>query len=194
MGERTGNLSRRASIGIFIIVLLGLLLILVTPAEPTLASMKPAPLAGMGIPFRTAAGPCIDKAKRYNDCGNGTITDSVTGLIWLKQADCLATKDWETAKKAAAGLKNGDCIRLGRGRGVDLVFSSDSSDEIGDSGDLKPVRMIAPDETAFQYLAGRPYAPSGAMWDQALRHWRAPCRLTELPYDRVLRRRDTERW
>jgi len=110
MGERTGNLSRGESIGIFMIVLLGLVTILVTPAGPTLASMKSTPLAATRIPFRTAAGPCVDKAKRYNDCGNGTITDSVTGLIWLKQADCLATKDWETAKQAAAGLKNGDCM------------------------------------------------------------------------------------
>ena len=32
--------------------------------------------------------------------------------------------------------------------------------------------MIAPDETTFEYLAGRPYAPSGAMWDKALDFWR----------------------
>ncbi len=32
--------------------------------------------------------------------------------------------------------------------------------------------MIAPDETTFQYLAGRPYAPSGEAWDNALARWR----------------------
>ena len=57
-----------------------------------------------------AAGPCVDKAKRYVDCGNGTVSDTVTGLIWLKQSNCLSTTDWEAAKKAAAGLKNGDCM------------------------------------------------------------------------------------
>jgi 3-isopropylmalate/(R)-2-methylmalate dehydratase large subunit len=31
--------------------------------------------------------------------------------------------------------------------------------------------MIAPDETTFQYLAGRPFAPSGAAWDGALARW-----------------------
>ncbi len=31
--------------------------------------------------------------------------------------------------------------------------------------------MIAPDDTTYQYLAGRPYAPSGAAWDQAVAHW-----------------------
>ncbi len=32
--------------------------------------------------------------------------------------------------------------------------------------------LIAPDEHTFTWLAGRPYAPQGAMWDCALAHWR----------------------
>ncbi len=32
--------------------------------------------------------------------------------------------------------------------------------------------MIAPDEVAFQYLAGRPRAPKGEAWDRALAAWR----------------------
>lgn len=56
-----------------------------------------------------ADGPCFDDSNRYVDCGNGTVTDTVTGLIWLKQADCIADKNWTAANQAAAGLKNGDC-------------------------------------------------------------------------------------
>jgi 3-isopropylmalate/(R)-2-methylmalate dehydratase large subunit len=33
--------------------------------------------------------------------------------------------------------------------------------------------MIAPDDTTFEYLAGRPRAPQGAAWDRAVRRWRA---------------------
>jgi 3-isopropylmalate/(R)-2-methylmalate dehydratase large subunit len=33
--------------------------------------------------------------------------------------------------------------------------------------------MIAPDDVTFEYLAGRPYAPSGPEWDQSLERWRA---------------------
>src|SRR3954470_763293 len=33
--------------------------------------------------------------------------------------------------------------------------------------------MIAPDETTFAYLEGRPAAPRGAAWEQALEEWRA---------------------
>jgi 3-isopropylmalate/(R)-2-methylmalate dehydratase large subunit len=37
--------------------------------------------------------------------------------------------------------------------------------------------LVAPDETTFAYLEGRPHAPSGAAWDDALAAWR------ELPTD-----------
>ncbi|MCP2254198.1 3-isopropylmalate/(R)-2-methylmalate dehydratase large subunit [Prauserella aidingensis] len=32
--------------------------------------------------------------------------------------------------------------------------------------------MIAPDETTFEYLKGRPHAPQGAQWDEAVAAWR----------------------
>jgi 3-isopropylmalate/(R)-2-methylmalate dehydratase large subunit len=33
--------------------------------------------------------------------------------------------------------------------------------------------MIAPDDTTFEYLKGRPYAPSGSAWDEAVAAWRS---------------------
>jgi 3-isopropylmalate/(R)-2-methylmalate dehydratase large subunit len=32
--------------------------------------------------------------------------------------------------------------------------------------------LIAPDDTTYQYLAGRPYVPKGADWDRAVSRWR----------------------
>ena len=32
--------------------------------------------------------------------------------------------------------------------------------------------LIAPDDTTFEYLAGRPHAPAGAAWDTAVERWR----------------------
>jgi 3-isopropylmalate/(R)-2-methylmalate dehydratase large subunit len=32
--------------------------------------------------------------------------------------------------------------------------------------------MVAPDDTTFEYVAGRPYAPKGADWDKAVAAWR----------------------
>jgi 3-isopropylmalate/(R)-2-methylmalate dehydratase large subunit len=31
--------------------------------------------------------------------------------------------------------------------------------------------LVAPDETTYAYLAGRPFAPQGAAWDKALAYW-----------------------
>ena len=33
--------------------------------------------------------------------------------------------------------------------------------------------MVAPDDTTFKYLAGRPYAPTGEAWEQAVEYWRS---------------------
>jgi 3-isopropylmalate/(R)-2-methylmalate dehydratase large subunit len=32
--------------------------------------------------------------------------------------------------------------------------------------------MVAPDETTFEYIKGRPHAPTGADWDAAVEYWR----------------------
>ena len=32
--------------------------------------------------------------------------------------------------------------------------------------------MIAPDDATFNWIAGRPWAPQGAMWDEAIAYWR----------------------
>lgn len=56
-----------------------------------------------------AAPPCFDNVNRYVNCGNGTVTDTVTGLIWLKNANCFSTKTYSAANQAAAGLAAGQC-------------------------------------------------------------------------------------
>ncbi len=51
---------------------------------------------------RHAAPPCFDDANRYVDCGNGTVTDTVTGLIWLKNANCFSFQNYnENAPNSA---------------------------------------------------------------------------------------------
>jgi len=45
---------------------------------------------------------------RWLDNGDGTITDTVTGLIWLKQADCI-NGQWADAIAAVNSLASGQC-------------------------------------------------------------------------------------
>jgi hypothetical protein len=37
------------------------------------------------------------------------VTDTVTGLIWLKNANCISTMSFAAANQAAAGLATGQC-------------------------------------------------------------------------------------
>ena len=48
---------------------------------------------------------------RFIDNNNGTVTDALTGLIWLKNADCsiLLVTGLNLAISTAYGLQNGDC-------------------------------------------------------------------------------------
>ena len=47
--------------------------------------------------------------------------------------------------------------------------------------------MIAPDETTFDYLAGREYAPKGAAWDAALAEWKSLSSDEDAVYDSVIK-------
>lgn len=44
--------------------------------------------------------------------------------------------------------------------------------------------MVAPDDTTFEYLAGRRYAPKGAAFDRAVRHWRGLPTDADAAFDR----------
>jgi hypothetical protein len=63
--------------------------------------------AGDGLVALQSADPSCpdDSGNIYVDCNNGTVTDNRTGLVWLKNADCLRTAmDWNTAMGFVAGL------------------------------------------------------------------------------------------
>jgi len=47
--------------------------------------------------------------------------------------------------------------------------------------------LVAPDDTTFAYVKGRPNAPKGAAWEQALDHWRTLRSDDDATWDRVVR-------
>ena len=46
--------------------------------------------------------------------------------------------------------------------------------------------LIAPDETTYQYLAGRPMAPRGATWETAVSYWKTLCSDQGARFDRTV--------
>jgi len=73
-------------------------------------------------------------------------------------------------------------IGAGGGNGYALEYAGDAIRALDIEGRLTicnmsiecgaKMGMIAPDDMTYQYLAGREYAPTGAVWDQAVAHWR----------------------
>ena len=43
--------------------------------------------------------------------------------------------------------------------------------------------LIAPDQTTFDYLKGRPYAPEGEDWDKAVEYWKSLCSEPDAVFD-----------
>jgi hypothetical protein len=46
---------------------------------------------------------------RFTDNGDGTVTDELTGLMWLKDADCFGVRTWAQALSDANSLESGSC-------------------------------------------------------------------------------------
>ena len=66
-------------------------------------------------------------APRFTDNGDGTVTDNLTGLIWLKNANCAGTKTWDAAIDYCAALHDG-CTNCG-GTNSDCDLSDGSAAE-----------------------------------------------------------------
>src|SRR5579871_1008055 len=80
------------------------------------------------------------------------------------------------------------------GRGHSIEFAGSAVRGLGVEGRLTLCNLtiemgarsgfVAPDDTTFAWLAGRPYAPQGAAWDAALAHWRTLASDEDAAFDR----------
>jgi 3-isopropylmalate/(R)-2-methylmalate dehydratase large subunit len=74
-------------------------------------------------------------------------------------------------------------IGTGGGQGYVLEYRGEAVRDLSMEGRLTVCNMsieagaraglVAPDDTTFAYLEGRPHAPKGAAWEAALDHWRS---------------------
>jgi hypothetical protein len=76
-------------------------------------SMKVVPKTGQTTSYATGDDGAWQKgvaspSPRFTDNGNGTVTDNLTRLIWMKNASPFGPITWDQALTAANGLKSGD--------------------------------------------------------------------------------------
>ena len=105
---------RITAVGLIVLATLGSL---DAPASPTPQRAVTPQQSGAGNQ-RPGGDACSDGfvTHRFVDCGttglgpgNGTVKDKLTGLIWLKNADCFGLINWYDATAAAAALASGQC-------------------------------------------------------------------------------------
>lgn len=72
------------------------------------AGNRLASCAGTGQDAERQLGVAIP-SPRFIDNGNGTVTDNLTGLVWLRNAGCFLERTWDQAFADAAGLNSGEC-------------------------------------------------------------------------------------
>jgi hypothetical protein len=101
---------------------------------------------------------------RFIDNNNGTVTDNVTQLTWLKNANCFGMSDLTGATLAVNGLKEGDC-----GPDTTSVLSDGSS-----AGDwrLPTMKELC---TLIDFSRRDPALPAGHMFSNVPTgyHWSA---------------------
>ena len=73
-----------------------------------LACLSAVVLAGDGVVALQTADPSCpdDSGNIYVSCGNGTVTDNRTGLVWLADANCYGQLDWYEAVEIVANLSD----------------------------------------------------------------------------------------
>ena len=114
---------------------------------------------------RTAAGPSVTKTR--------TASRSPTQWRWCSLKPGVSAKDIILAVIAKIGT--------GGGQGYVLEYRGEAIRKLSMEGRMTICNMsieagaragmIAPDNTTFEYLKGRPHAPSGADWDAAIAYW-----------------------
>jgi hypothetical protein len=90
-----------------------ILLTVMVVAMSSFAGTVQLPRTGQASSYGTNDDGALQKgvawpSPRFTDNSNGTVIDNLTGLIWLKNANCLGVS-WTAALKDVGSIANGQC-------------------------------------------------------------------------------------
>ncbi|MBJ6726553.1 Lcl domain-containing protein [Geomesophilobacter sediminis] len=116
-----------------------------------------------GDDFSVAAGIAWP-ATRFSDNLDGTVTDHLTGLVWLKNAGCFTPSDWSSALTAANNLASGACgLADGSAKGDWRMPNVNELESLVDVSQVNPAVSVASPfiniNLAAAYWSSTTYAP-----------------------------------
>ena len=87
---------------------------LITGTAVVVPVPAPVPKTGQTASYATGDDGDLERGiawpnPRFTDNGDGTVTDNLTGLTWLKNANCFGSKTWDQALSDANTLDSGEC-------------------------------------------------------------------------------------
>ena len=90
------------------------LVIVMTAGISQSAGKVRVPKTGQTTSFGAGSDGALNKgvawpSPRFTDNADGSVTDNLTGLIWLKNANCYNTQPWTAALTSANSLASGTC-------------------------------------------------------------------------------------
>ncbi|MBF0628702.1 MAG: tandem-95 repeat protein [Magnetococcales bacterium] len=80
--------------------------------QPVLSTPAPVPATGQILSYFSGDDGALRKGvawpgTRFADNGDGTVTDNLTGLVWMTNANCWGRQSWSNALAMVAGLNDG---------------------------------------------------------------------------------------
>jgi 3-isopropylmalate/(R)-2-methylmalate dehydratase large subunit len=166
-----------------------------------------APELGITLPGATIVCPdshtCTQGALGAFAWGIGSTETEhalATGTLRVSKPKTLRVR-FEGELPAGVSAKDLCLVLLSRygasgGSGSVVEFSGTTVEQLDVEGRLTLCNMatefsavgalISPDQRTFEYLAGRAFAPQGAIWEQALAHWRTLRTDPDARFDREL--------
>lgn len=143
---------------------------------PAAGEKVPAPVARTGQTVSKATGDDGDLQKgavwpspRFTDNGDGTVTDRLTGLVWLEDANCFGVLSWQNALAAANGLNSGECgLSDGSAEGA---WRLANVNELVSLTDFSEYDLALQDGHPFDNVAGTYYWSSTRRDDNSIAAW-----------------------
>ena len=108
---------------------------------------------------------------RFTDNANGTVTDNLTGLIWLKNANCFNKQAWTNALASANTLANGSCdLSDGSAPGTWRLPNVDELESLVDEGRSNPALPATQPFTGTQSSSYWSSTDTGEIWGDGARY------------------------